>query len=112
VWLADSPLPLSVISVVPAGPPAQFHFDGVDYRIARSWGPERIETGWWRTGGGWGLGARGSGGRTLARPSPQPPVPTLSARRDYYRVETTSGRRFWLFRGLADARWFFHGEFG
>jgi protein ImuB len=85
IWLAETPLPLSVISVVPAGPPAQFHFDGVDYRVARSWGPERIETGWWRTAG---------------------------ARRDYYRVETTSGRRFWLFRRLADARWFLHGEFG
>jgi protein ImuB len=112
IWLADSPLPLAVISVVPAGPPAQFHFDGIDYRIARSWGPERIETGWWRTRRDWGLGSGDSGGRTLARSSPQSPVPSPSARRDYYRVETTSGRRFWLFRCLADARWFFHGEFG
>jgi protein ImuB len=116
VWIADSPLPIPVISVVPAGPPAQFHWDGIDYRIARSWGPERIETGWWRTGGGWGLGTRDSGDRTLARSSPQSPVPSPSPstgiRRDYYRVETTSGRRFWLFRSLADARWFFHGEFG
>ena len=110
VWLADSPLPIPVISVVPAGPPAQFHFDGIDYRIARSWGPERIETGWWRTGRGWGLGTRDSGGRT--RSSPQSPARSPSARRDYFRVETTSGRRFWLFRSLADARWFFHGEFG
>ncbi len=85
IWLAETPLPLSVISVVPAGPPAQFHLDGIDYRVAQTWGPERIETGWWRTAG---------------------------ARRDYYRVETTSGRRFWLFRRLADARWFLHGEFG
>jgi protein ImuB len=91
IWLAESPIPLSVISVVPAGPPAQFHFDGVDYRVARTWGPERIETGWWRA----------------AQRTAQ-----VGARRDYYRVETTTGRRFWLFRRLADARWFCHGEFG
>jgi protein ImuB len=106
--LADRPVPISVISVVPAGPPAQFHFDGVDYRIARSWGPERIETGWWRAGN------RGSASGTPARPSPESrvPNPAFGIRRDYYRIETTSGHRFWLFRRLADTRWFLHGEFG
>jgi protein ImuB len=52
--------------------------------VARHWGPERIETGWWR-------------GRTI--------------RRDYYRVEITSGNRFWLFRQLDDDNWFLHGSF-
>ena len=46
--------------------------------------PERIQTGWWR-------------GRTVGR--------------DYYRVETACGRRFWLFRRLRDGRWFLHGAF-
>jgi protein ImuB len=32
-------------------------------------------------------------------------------RRDYYLVETTAGRRFWLFRALEDGRWFLHGAF-
>jgi protein ImuB len=31
--------------------------------------------------------------------------------RDYYRIETTTGRRFWLFRRLNDAKWFLHGIF-
>ncbi|MHB1035572.1 MAG: Y-family DNA polymerase [Pirellulales bacterium] len=78
------PLPLAVVSVVPDGPPIRFCLDGREHRIARVWGPERIETGWWRN---------------------------RSARRDYYRVETTPGCRFWLFRRLVDGQWFLHGEF-
>ena len=31
--------------------------------------------------------------------------------RDYYRVETAGGQRFWLFRRLDDARWFLQGTF-
>ena len=62
----------------------KFHFHGQEERITTAWGPERIETGWWR-------------GRCL--------------RRDYYRVETATGSRFWVFRRLADGRRFLHGEF-
>jgi protein ImuB len=121
IWLTDPPLPIVVISVIPDGPPAQFHYAGIDYRIARAWGPERIETGWWRKLGtrDWGLGTRDSGlgirsaGRLpVPAPSSQSPVPNSGVRRDYYRVETTSGHRFWLFRRLSDARWFLHGAFG
>ena len=78
------PAALRATSIVPDGPPSPPHFQGYQYRIARSWGPERIETGWWR-------------GRTVGR--------------DYYRVETAAGRRFWLFRRLRDDRWFLHGAF-
>jgi protein ImuB len=52
--------------------------------LTHRWGPERIETGWWR-------------GRTAVR--------------DYYRVETISGRRYWVFRRLTDGQWFLHGVF-
>jgi len=48
------------------------------------WGPERIETGWWRG--------------------------SLTSR-DYYRVETASGHRFWIFHNLRDRQWYLHGEF-
>ena len=51
---------------------------------SRIWGPERIQTGWWRG---------------------------QSALRDYYRVETAEGQWFWLFRQLSDRRWFLHGVF-
>ncbi len=52
--------------------------------IVASWGPERIETGWWR-------------GRTVCR--------------DYWRVETESGQQFWVFRSLRTGQWWLQGEF-
>jgi protein ImuB len=82
--LEHPPIALEVLSVVPHGPPIQFPLDGDMHRVARAWGPERIQTGWWR-------------GRYVQR--------------DYYRIETTTGRRFWLFRRLNDAKWFLHGAF-
>ena len=55
-------------------PPAAFSFAGRQHQVACTWGPERIETGWWR-------------GRTIGR--------------DYFRVETAAGHRYWLFRRSA-----------
>lgn len=78
------PVLLTVVSVAPHGPPLAFSWNGVERRVERTWGPERIQTGWWR-------------GR--------------SALRDYYRVETAEGEWFWLFRQLTDRRWFLHGVF-
>jgi protein ImuB len=75
---------LAVLAVAPEGPPVKFQLAGRDQRILRAWGPERIETGWWRGG---------------------------CVRRDYYQVETTAGGRYWLFRELNSGRWFLHGKF-
>ena len=82
--LLDPPVILEVLSVVPDGPPIRFSFRGHVHRVARYWGPERIETGWWRG---------------------------PSVRRDYYRVETAEGQRFWLFRRLEDGAWGMQGVF-
>jgi protein ImuB len=81
--LEREPIALAVLSVVPDGPPIQFDFHG-PHRVAHFAGPERIQTGWWRG---------------------------HEAQRDYYRIETTTGRRFWLFRRLGDGQWFLHGVF-
>ena len=62
--------------------PSAFTLQQRPHRVTRYWGPERIETGWWR-------------GR--------------SVRRDYYRVETDRGHWFWIFRQLDDGQWFLHG---
>jgi protein ImuB len=80
------PLPLDVVSVVPDGPPITFRFQGQQHRVAAHWGPERIETGWFRG---------------------------PSVRRDYYRVLTEAGLCFWLFRQLDNdnGRWHLHGQF-
>jgi protein ImuB len=74
---------LQIERAVPRMPTA-LQVSGQTHEIARACGPERIETGWWR-------------GRAVGR--------------DYYRVETTTGRRFWIFRDLKDGRWFLHGMF-
>jgi len=78
------PLPVDAVAVVPLGPPVSFVYQRQPYRIAQHWGPERIETGWWRG---------------------------PSVRRDYYRVEDQRGSRFWLFRRLSDGKWFLQGSF-
>ena len=82
--LFSPPVKLSLLAVAPDGPPVRFRYEREQHHIARHWGPERIETGWWR-------------GR--------------SVRRDYYRVETRSGHRFWLYRQLDNGQWFLQGAF-
>lgn len=88
LWLHDPPQPLRIQPTNSRDarhlPPTSFEFEQQLHRVLHHWGPERIETGWWR-------------GRTV--------------RRDYYRVETTNGSRFWLFRQLHDGAWFLHGCF-
>jgi protein ImuB len=73
------------VSVVPGGPPLRFWWKNQSHVVAHYCGPERIETGWWRG---------------------------QDVHRDYYLVETTDGKRFWLFRTLGDERWFLQGMFG
>ena len=83
--------PTEVTALVPDGPPRRFCWRGVTYDVAGAQGPERIGAEW-------------------RHRSAQPT-------RDYYLVEDTGGRRFWLYReGLygretAAARWFVHGLF-
>jgi protein ImuB len=84
VQLLSLAVPVAVTSIVPDGPPIRLRWQNADHRIIRYDGPERIETGWWR--------------QSLIR-------------RDYYRVETDDGQRYWLFRALDDGHWFLHGEF-
>lgn len=82
--LLRRPVPLKTESRPPDGPPPQFHWLHTEHRVAHAWGPERIETGWWR-------------GRPVGR--------------DYWRIETSTGTRLWLFRRLRDEQWFLQGTF-
>lgn len=91
--LLDPPEEIRVLYAVPDGPPVQFVWRRLTHKITRFAGPERIAPEWWAE-------------RPTAR------------LRDYYRIETQHGRRYWLFReGLADdgrggaPRWFLHGVF-
>lgn len=60
------------------------HINRTVQKIRQSWGPERIETGWWRG---------------------------MMVRRDYWRVLTEKGQQFWVFCDLKTQQWFLHGEF-
>ena len=82
--LLPRPARITVLSLVPDGPPIQFCWFGVEYRVTCSSGPERIETGWWR-------------GADVCR--------------DYYVVTTQLGTRYWLFRSRDDGYWYLHGCF-
>jgi protein ImuB len=86
--LLRSPEPVSVIAELPDHPPRLFVWRKRQHRIKRADAPERIYGEWWRS-----------------------EVET-SLVRDYYRVETTDGARYWLFRdGPAGegGSWLLHG---
>ncbi len=99
-WIADQPRParllpcpelIDVVAPVPDDPPLIFRWRKVSHRVARSEGPERIAPEWWQR-------------------------KETTRVRDYYWLEDTNGRRFWVYRnGLFNAdtppRWYLHGLF-
>jgi protein ImuB len=84
VRLFPEPVPVQVWSVVPHGPPIRLQWGNRDQHIVHCEGPERIETGWWRS-------------------------PAVT--RDYFRADTQDGQRLWLFHARDEGSWFVHGEF-
>jgi protein ImuB len=82
--LLSVPQLIAVVSVVPDGPPLRMKWRQENRRVIRSWGPERIATGWWRAS---------------------------DVQRDYYRTEWEDGTHAWVFRDLRGGRWFLHGFF-
>ena len=97
LFLFDPPQPIEAIAEVPDGPPHRFRWRRTMHDVRLSEGPERIAAEWWRRRTGH---EAGKGGLT----------------RDYYRIEDTDGRRYWIFRhGLYDEaqapRWYMHGLF-
>lgn len=101
VRMLARPEQVSVMAQVPDGPPLQFIWRRRLRRVVRADGPERIAPEWW----------------TYLPPAPGTRG-TLPRTRDYYRIEDSEGRRYWVFReGLyGDARgavpdWFVQGLF-
>jgi protein ImuB len=82
--LLGLPQPINVIPMGPDGPPIHVVWRGENYPVVRSWGPERIATGWWRGD---------------------------DVQRDYYRAEWEQGTQVWVYRELRTGRWFLHGFF-
>jgi len=88
--LLDPPERVVATALVPDHPPALIVWRKVRHKVVHADGPERIAPEWW---------AGDKDG-----PS-----------RDYYRVETDQGGRFWIFRDAPMAeggRWWMHGFFG
>ncbi len=115
IFLFSPPEHVEAVAEVPDGPPFQFRWRRVLHRVARSEGPERIAPEWWMED------------KTAPRPAERQKEAeeALPASiwigpdtRDYFRVEDTEGRRYWLFRqglfehaNLPQPRWFLHGLF-
>ena len=85
LWYWASPLEIKCHSKSRTGAPVRLFHGGNWQQVVRFWGPERIETGWWRS---------------------------RAVRREYFRVEIDSGQRFWVFRHLPPSQWFLQGNFG
>jgi protein ImuB len=85
LWHWGAPLEIQCHTKSRTGAPVRLFHSGSWQQVIRSWGPERIETGWWRS---------------------------RAVRREYFRVEIDSGQRFWMFRQLPTLQWFLQGNFG
>jgi protein ImuB len=88
--LLQRPEEISAMAAIPDGPPVRFRWRQCLHEVTRAEGPERIAMEWWRKEG---------------------------MTRDYFRVETKEGQRFWLYRdglyhqnGFAP-RWYLQGLF-
>src|SRR5262249_36688484 len=87
------PEPIEAVAEVPDGPPVRFRWRHVLHQVAVAEGPERLAMEWWRDQDGAAL------------------------TRDYFRIESQEGARFWIFREgvyereIAQPRWFLHGLF-
>ena len=88
--ILSRPEAVDAVAEIPDGPPRSFTWRRTRHLVAGAEGPERLAPEWWRD-----------------RVSPRT--------RDYFRIETTEGRRFWLYReGLFEREtltplWYVHG---
>jgi protein ImuB len=81
--LLSPPTAIEVIALAD-GLPTQFKVHQQPHTVVQYWGPERLESGWWRG---------------------------PSVRRDYYRVETEHGVWWWIYRDMQTNDFFLHGVF-
>lgn len=93
--LLARPRPIQTLALLPDHPPASFTLRDVRYRVTRADGPERVFGEWWRS------------------------EREVALSRDYFRVETEGGERYWIYRAgdgergeTGSGAWFLHGVFG
>jgi len=81
--LLDRPEPAAAIAITPDGPPSLLRWRGRELPVVAAIGPERIGCEWWRA----------------AAPA-----------RDYFKIQSTSGRWLWTYHEPQTNHWFVHGE--
>jgi len=82
------PEKIEAVAELPDHPPRLFIWRGARHRVAKADGPERIHGEWWRSDS------------------------ETNLIRDYYRVETSDGARYWIFRDAPAEQgggWWLHG---
>ena len=93
IRLFERPRVIEVVDEVPDGPPIRFRWRQMWHHVVHAEGPERIAMEWWRNDR------------------------SEQLERDYFRVESRSGTRVWLYRdgqyesNKAKPRWYVHGIF-
>ncbi len=85
-FIFSKPEEIKAISLLPENPPERFQWRSAFYTVTRGEGPENISAEWWQTAPG--------GADTY---------------RQYFRVQSDTGRWFWLFREKRSMQWFLHG---
>lgn len=88
IRLLAKPELIDVVAPIPDYPPMIFRYKGIQHKVSKADGPERIEQAWWIEEGLF---------------------------RDYYCIEDEEGKRYWLFRAGCYERdhplWYLHGFF-
>jgi protein ImuB len=82
------PEKIEAVAELPDHPPRLFIWCGARHRVAKADGPERVHGEWWRSDS------------------------ETKLIRDYYRVETSDGARYWIFRDAPAEQgggWWLHG---
>lgn len=118
IRLFRMPEPVDVPATeLPEGPPLRFRWRRAVYSVARAEGPERIGCEWWRENHSVRRKENEKEEDYERRRLKRVAEKTVASTRDYFRLEDSEGRRFWLYRqGLYEAgkvppRWFMHGIF-
>ena len=92
-WDRSRPRPVSLFLPEPIAangqtPPRRFRWRRMSLTTGLATGPERIAPEWWLSDDNWRSGVR-----------------------DYWKVDTTQGRRLWMFYTPQNPGWFVQGEF-
>jgi protein ImuB len=105
------------VTELPEGPPLRFRWRRAVYSVVRAEGPERIGSEWWRENHFISRKENEKEEDYESRRLELVAEKTVASTRDYFRLEDSGGRRFWLYRqGLYEnakvpPRWFMHGIF-